>query len=103
MTVQVGLRRTWSETTLLVFPQGGSYDSKKAIKSRDTSGHFMHVKLMKKVMHIKVSFPHHLIYMDDLKKKKKKKKKMVAFLGLLLESYWILTALVAEYLFELAR
>ena len=25
MTVQTGLCRTWSETTLLVFPRGGSY------------------------------------------------------------------------------
>ena len=25
VTVQVGLYRTWSETTLLVFPRGGSY------------------------------------------------------------------------------
>ena len=25
VTVQVGLCRTWSETTLLVFPQGGSF------------------------------------------------------------------------------
>ena len=34
VTVQVGLCRTWSETTLLVFPRGGSYRFSKQVQPK---------------------------------------------------------------------
>ena len=37
MTVQVGLCRTCSETTLLVFPRGGSYDNISGNRKYGTS------------------------------------------------------------------